>query len=532
MIGDSEKRQDDLLAYLEGRLDPEETARVRRLIETSDEWRADFETLQELVSDLEALGDSMDAKAPEVDLVDAVMRDVRRAGQPRLKTLEGGRPVRRRRALWATVAVAAVHLLVFGLIWYLRSSGPEDLGPLIARPEHEQPALVESPDQPVTAALQPELDKLEELKERLDQIEPMRIVTAELEGTAPPALADLSVGDILEARRNTASEGGGWEQLLQWAALAPGDAEAIVSDPESSPALLVAAAQALDPSAAEQALLTAVGHLPEDPYVHFALLKVRTAEPTAEPKAETQAGIQVLRDLDPENALSYYIEARLLLDSGDVAGALEALAEARELEEASPYSLESALYREGALVENGLGTDAAHVLSALTAGVDEYSFLTELGNDLLAYGQAMMDANDIGSAQEIFEAVQELGTQLETGATMQQEALAGLDIQQSANEFLEGLYTAIESVEGINMLAVQTAELIVGLEGIRDFFTALDQLFMGEEEPGFFSFVADVILLEGDVPVFDRLLQMGFGWLGPLTGAEAADAATVGETAS
>ena len=527
MIGDPEKRQDDLLAYLEGRLGPDETARVQRLIETSDGWRADFETLQALVADLEALGDSIDARVPEVDMVESVMAEVRRADRPRLKTLEGGRPARRRRVLWATIAVAAVHLVVFGLIWYVRSHGPEDLGPQIARPHLEEPASVESPERAVTAMLRPELDKLAGLKEQLEQIEPMRIVKRELEGTEPPALADLSMGDILEARRNTGSDGAGWGQLLQWASLAPDDAEAIVSDPESSPALLVAAAQALDPSAAEQALLTAVGHLPEDPYVHFALLKVRTAEPTAEPKAETQADIQILRDLDPENALSYYIEARLLFDSGDVAGALDALAEARELEEASPYSLESALYREGALVENGLGSDAARLLSALTAGVDEYSFLTELSDDLLAYGQAFMDANDMGPAQQIFEAVQELGTQLEAGATMQQEALAGLDIQHSANEFLEGLYTAIESVEGLNVLAVQTVDLIAGFEGIRDFFTALDRMFMGEEEPGFFSFVADIILLEGDVPVFDRLLQMGFGWLGPLTAPEAATAKPV-----
>jgi hypothetical protein len=72
------------------------------------------------------------------------------------------------------------------------------------------------------------------------------------------------------------------------------------------------------------------------------------------------------------------------------------------------------------------------------------------------------------------------------------------------------------------MLAVQTVDLIAGLEGIRDFFTALDRLFMGEEEPGFFSFVADIILLEGDIPLFDQLFQIGFGWLGP-----PADPATV-----
>jgi tetratricopeptide (TPR) repeat protein len=218
--------------------------------------------------------------------------------------------------------------------------------------------------------------------------------------------------------------------------------------------------------------------------------------------------------LDPDNALAYYLEAKLLLEAGDTEGALAALEQARQLEEASAYSLQAAAFREQALEQSGLAPEAAKTVTALTAGIDEYAFLMDLSDDLLESGQTFLAAGDIQTAQEIFEAVHQLGTQLEEGASLLQEKLAALDIQRAAINVLEGLYTAIQSVEGIEFLTTQAIDLTVALGEIGNFFTALDELFLGEGSTGFFTMISDVILMQGDLTLFDYLDQFGAALLG------------------
>ncbi|MCP4641743.1 MAG: hypothetical protein GY851_14975 [bacterium] len=505
---------EDLLAYLDGSLERADSLRVSRYVESSDETREELHWLTAVHRVLTELGATAEAHIGDIDLVDSVMSAVSRATTPGKVVSIDAAHVKRRAALrWASVAAAALLLIAGGLTAWNTWHGDDASGPV---------RIVQTPDDPdVDGPAVPDAgpgDQLAASKQLLDDqikrlasIAPVRPESDGIEAIAPPDIALLKTDDIVEARRNAAEDPNGWAKLLQWASLTPEQAATVAESADATPAAVVGVAADLAPDEAEELLLTAVGHFPEDPYVRFALVKTTSVrEAGLEASAQAALGqVALLRQLDPDNALSYYLEAKLLLDAGDTEGALMALSEARSLDEASAYSLESAAYRREALVSNGLEPEAAELLAALTAGMDEYEFLTELGSELLEYGEAHWEAGDVDSAEEIFGAVQTLGEQLEEGAVLLQEQLAALDIERAAIEMLEGLYIAIESVEGIETLTAQTMELMVGLESISELFQVLDTLFFSEGDGNFFNMISSIILQEGDLSLFERLELFG-----------------------
>lgn len=492
---------EDLIALIQGSLDSGEAVEVRALIETDPAYGGEYAYLAALAEDLDVMRRKAERGVPAIDLVDSVMATVHGADAAEPKVVPFDQKRRRAKLFW--VAAAAALAAVIGLVAYQSvRPGPGEAGPRIARPaipeQHGDPGSEPVEEQSFEVAKSTLATQLDRLAEQTGKT----AGTDELEEVSGPPLADVSMQDILDARREAGE--GGWQQLRKWASLTPEEAAEIIASEDVAMPAVVGAAVSLEPADAQQALLTAIGELPEDPYVRFAFVQVGAQAPeTAQP--ETLGEVQALHELDPDNALSYYLEAKLLLDEGNLEGALEALAQARELEGASAYSLQAAKYQEQALIERGLEPDAARMLAAMTAGMDEYDFLCDLGDDLLEYGQAALDAGQPESAQEIFESVQRMGVQLESGAAMLQEQLAALDVQQMANVALEGLYVALESVEGIEALTVQTWDLVAGLQHVEDFIAALDQLFLGKGESGFWNTVADIILLRGDLNLFGSL---------------------------
>ncbi|GMV93022.1 MAG: hypothetical protein AMXMBFR82_28000 [Candidatus Hydrogenedentota bacterium] len=524
--GELERIQDELIALLEGELSPEDTMRVEARIASSEAYRRELSWLRAAHADLDAMGRAFASQSPQVDLVQTVMSTISEAGRPKLVSIDAERARRRERGrTWLGVAAAAAVILgaVGYLIYAAMPPAPVD-GPgskeQLAGPGSDTPVVPGAPDYESLEESDTELARqrkefLEKRQKLNDDVE-LALSGGTIEETERPVLDAPSMDEILTARRDASDDRRGISRLVQWASLKREQALELAQDPDSSPQVIVGAAESLTAQEAAQVLLTVVGQNPEDPYARLELAQAYDEAEEPGTEAEAMGQLPTLYTLDPDNALPYYLEAKLRLEQNDLAGALEALRIAQSLPKASAYSLESALARAEALIASGLPADEAKLVSALTAGMDQYNFLCDLGKNLLEYGQDYMAVGDYDTAEDIFEAVQRLGQQAEEGASFSQEQLAGLDMQAAAIDVLEELYTAIESTEGIDQLATQTRDLVASIDQLSGFFDALDQLFFSEESSDFFNMISGWILESGDLALFDYLEEMGIS----LTGAQ------------
>lgn len=517
--GERERIQEDLLALLEGELGPDDAARVEARIVSSDAYRREHAWLQAAYADLDTMGRGFAARSPQVDLVHAVMSTISEADRPKVVSIDAAR-ARRREWGRTWLGVAAAAAIVLGAVcWILYGAMPRPdghdggTGNQLAGTSEDGNGVIPVPDLASDSESNSELarQRQEFLEKRQKLHEEIEVASADaaIEETTRPELDAPSMDEILSARRDASDDRRGISRLVQWASLKREEALKIANDANASPQVIVGAAESLTGQEAAQVLLTVVGQSPDDPLARLELAKAYDEAPEAGTETEAMAQLPTLYTLDPENALPYYLEAKLRLEQNDLAGALEALRMAQSMPKASAYSLESALAKAEALIASGLPADEAKLVSALTAGMDQYNFLCDLGKNLLEYGQDYMAVGDYDTAENIFEAVQRLGQQAEEGALFSQEQLAGLDMQAAAIDVLEELYTAIESTEGIDQLATQTRDLVASIDQLSGFFSALDQLFFSEESSDFFTMISGWILQSGDLALFDYLEEMG-----------------------
>lgn len=515
---------DEIVAYLEGELTADQAARVEESLRVSSEYRLEYEWLRAVYATLEQAGRAYESKIPQVNLTDAVLAEVFKIErQPKVVLDVKSSPAGKKRPWWrhavspfdwGMVAAFAAIVLVIGYVLYAgQFFGGDDTRDRTA--ESGLPAGTKSGTSVVSAG-DDSLKKLEQAQERRklakDSLSkhassgPMQ--EGGFESTEPPAIDGRpTVIDIVNARRDAAGGGAGLAKLVEWATLKREDAQRVIDSPDASPQALIAAAASLTKSDEEQVLLTAVGMLPDDPYARFELAKSLSED--SQKSAEAMAQLQAMPDLDQENALPYYLKAKMLLEQGDAAGALEALAVAQSKRTVSAYARESAQARVQALIAAGIPEDQAKMLSAMTAGTDQYSYLTELGKSLVDYGRTYMASQDYETAQQLFDAARALGSQVQDGASFSQEQLAGLDIQSQALDALQELYGRTGSTEEIEALANQTLDLVASIEGLDGIFTALQQLFSTDYGEDIWNTVSGLVLSYGDVNIFEYLSQMG-----------------------
>ncbi|HOJ32983.1 MAG TPA: hypothetical protein PKY35_07110 [Candidatus Hydrogenedentes bacterium] len=328
------------------------------------------------------------------------------------------------------------------------------------------------------------------------------------EAVPAPVLKGLTPDTLVSTWRRIGTDASAWTQIRQWATLSTEQAHDIFAAKQHIPEAVVGASAALLPEEREIALLTAIGHMPGDPAVRFALAKDYYGKPQ-ETTAATET-LNSLQSLDKENALPLYLEARLRLDSGDVSGALTLLDRAREMERASAYALRTAQFREQALVASGMSEEIARLLTAMTAGMDEYDFLCQLGHDLLQYGRYLADNGDTSSAEAIYQSVRRLGQQLNNGADFLPEQMAALDVERQAVVMMQDLYTALGSEEGVEALANQALDLIGRIEGIEGFARGVEEFLAATTDVNTWLQWADALLGNGIRPLLDMFRQGRF----------------------
>ena len=493
-------------AYLDGPLSEAEIAALEAHFAVCPECREAHEGLLQLGEELTNLGEAYTAGLAEIDVRDAVMSRLSEAGTAREPSNVHAFPGQssRRSRPWLPFLLAAGLALGFWGMAHLWLTPPDTGDPGVA--QAPEPTVHEETEPPPITVTERPREETETPREQMDRVRaavprtPAPLDQPAEEGE--PERKELTLDDILALRRHAAVDEEARNELQRLASLAPEQARAILET--GSPRAVVAASGALTSSEAEQHLLTAVGHLPEEPYAQFAAARnfATRDEMTPEESVIAESEAAALLELDPGNALSHYLMARLLLDSGDIEGALAMLASARELEYASGYAVEGAQFREEALRESGLAPGIARALAALTAGNEEYAFLYELGMDLLAYGDQYALAGDWQTARELYESVNRFGGQLEQGAAHSQERLAGLDMQREAIDGLQTAYEALGDEEAVFSLVDQTYQLVNSINEVREFFAAVDRLFAGDLETRELYWVFSTILEFGDLHLF------------------------------
>lgn len=504
-----EQYQDALIAFLDNALDEAAQTKLLAHIEQCDACRAEFAWLKQTAADLETIGKTLVEQAPEPNLTDVVMASLPGQGPPPLRVVEHEPgPPRSRHWSWSWVGLAAAAAALVAVYYF-------GLRPKIA--EHDRRKVREARDRAEDAPAKPNERRtnsgssetteprspeiLENLLADMDDSRQKNIESAEDDEFIPVDGPTLT--DVLNARRLAPQNEAALSRLTRWATLAPDRARELLASAELPPGALVGASAVLPADEREPFLMTAVGHFPREPYARLELLKASTER--EDPQVDVQAELARLSGLDPDNAMPYYFEARYRLEQGDLAGALQVLEHAGQLEGATAYPGKSAQFREQALIESGISPDVARMVVALTAGNEEHGFLYDLGQELLEYGAYFEGQGDLQTAESIYEAVQRFGQQVADGTDYSQERLAGLDLQRAAIDMLGNVYVELGDAEQLEILAQDTEELVAGIAAIRDFFYALNDLFQGNIEEGLARLIGDVILRVGDLNLFDHL---------------------------
>lgn len=459
-------------------------------------------------AELAILGEQAAQRAPKVDLVAAVMgtmhRDKVTQNAVPLRVRTGARAAqrgqgRRLSVPWAMLAAAASLLVGAWLITdamlrpahdasggsnsgqvasretqpvesQRRNGGPaqDTLVPVQANPVGEEHATLAWPDQ-----------------KHPDQPD-----------ETPNPYADLTLQDILDARRN-AIEGSGADRALlaHLASLSPEEARALLERSGLSTEAMLGAALFLPPDEAVNLLLSKLGDLPDDPYLRYALAKNLAEKDGADALLREQ--LAEWRRSDPENGMPYFMEAEMLLREQDIQNALLALEQAQALGQSYGYSAATARYRQQALMAAGMGEEQARLLAASTAGSEEYLQIREMASDLLQFGKYYESIGDYETAQRIYDAVQAFGQDVAVSATFVNEELAGLETQHDALGNLRNLYEVLGSPDTVQLLQESFNLLAMAFTDLRQYIDVYNQVF-ASGNLNWINDIATLVMNQGD----------------------------------
>lgn len=505
----------EILAYVDGDLDELNQARFDRRMAHDPRLQAEIAEYRVLQADLEALGQDLAASVPAVDLLENVMSALGTAEgfakvspfrtRPKPAT---ARPVRRTAGhrLWLGLAGAAVLILGLSLLAWLADVSMSSDKIQVAQQSLVPPASGRAGDDSNAQDRTASEDQSEFVSVPEPISEPKGGGPLELEDSGPktdtsePGTSQgLTLEQVLQARRKALLEGADRLSLMgQWASLTPEEARELIRKSGLSREALIGASQFLSPEEAEAVLKAAISQSPDDPYLRYALAKNYCQDNLH--SAEALEQLNAWSNLDPENSLPLYMEAQLRFAQNDPEGALGALDTASSYGSASSYALGAAAYGERALVANGMAPDVARFLVATTAGSTQYSNVTDLGRDLVRYGQYYESLGDYDTAKQVYNAVRQMGVQLVEGAALSNEQLAGLDTQVVALDAFQQLYSIFQDPASQMILTAAYNTVLDSLALLGSFFTSFDALLSGAN-PNTANRVASEVIRNGDLNI-------------------------------
>ncbi|MBI2432332.1 MAG: hypothetical protein HYV26_05625 [Candidatus Hydrogenedentes bacterium] len=462
---------------------------------------AERREIRQIEEQLIALGHSLTVAIPTVDLVDGVMQAVARTKPetPQVTPFKARpkgnvqlRTPRRRFVAWLPAAAAAVLLAVAGLAVY-RMQSTNSLPPENRYAGNSPPAT----DTPVP-------------RDGFPSIPPETGAGAgDIAGPQPPGARQsnprnhkyegATLKSVLDARRTAMmKDAEALASLANWAELSAEEARALLASAGLSEEALLGAAQFLSADEANAVLKAAVEQHPDNAYLRYALARNYDELQQYE---QGRAQLAAWSNIDSENSLPHYMEAEMLLSQGDLEGALEVLNNANDMARASVDASASAQYRQAALIANGMDPDVALLLAATGAGELEHTQLLSLGQELLEYGKYYEELGEYDTAQQIYQAVQQMGLQIDQNAQYASVRLAGADVQYDAVTALIDLYSISQGPEMQYLMETALDGIVGSLVEITNIFTQSASFLAGLSEAALLDAAAQ-ILQGGDSSLF------------------------------
>lgn len=453
--------------------------------------------------ELNNLGTLVNARIPEVELVEPVMEQVARVNSvPSTVTPFRARPavseprmVSRRRFSWPARlgwAAAAAFVAASGWLYFanLQQNAPAPQN--VARNASHEHTTVNSSQEPDLAEVRPFSEALDSSIAGNTGVSP---------GDTPGSRVKepVTLQDAINARRKDLISQGNDFQLL--ASLTDEEASSLLKSMDLSVEAVLGAAQFLSTDEAIAVLRAAIEEHPDDPYLKYALALNLEGDPKA-----TEERMQQLTQLaaaDTDNSLPQYMLASEYLAKGDMAQALDALSKGSSYSDASAYALESARHREAAFTASGLDRDTARFLALSTSGDAEYENIASLRTELLNFGAEYEKAGDYDTAQQIYNAVNQLGKQLYEGASMAVEQQYGLETQQEAILAIQGIAEIFQQPETVALLGDTLGVLASGIVDVTQYISARQQMVTNPATSGQMDWTAFLnhVMTNGDLNV-------------------------------
>jgi len=292
----------------------------------------------------------------------------------------------------------------------------------------------------------------------------------------PPALRNvgdvekepLTLQDVITARRRDLVNNS--RAIAAMASMSEEDAIALLKEMDLSVEALIGATRFLSTEEAIAVLRAAIAESPDDPQLRLALARNLGDDPEA--AGERIEQLTQMAAADTENGLPYFMLAAEYFGRGDADLGMDALSRGSAFEDSSAYALEGLRQHEAALIANGTPPDVARLLALSMSGETEYYDVEALRNELLDYGARYEELGDAETAQQIYNAVKELGYQLEVGADMAVERQYGLETQHEAILAIQGISEALQNPDVVALLDDSLNSLVTGIADVAGYIQA------------------------------------------------------------
>ena len=236
--------------------------------------------------------------------------------------------------------------------------------------------------------------------------------------------------------------------------------EATLGEHSGDPTYWVAAASLVqDKDAALQYLEEAARLYPKSAVVLSSLVEALMAKGQFD--ETTMAHIATLKQVDPANSLPDYCEANCLLQSGDIQGALQSLAEASLKDRFADNGMDLLMARYSFFFNEGCSDSIAMGLSAFTLPMSNMAMLRGIGRRSIEQAGDLISTGQYEDALRIADSVLRTGRKVSSSGRFLVYDVVGMALQESALSEQRRIY------EGLGN-AFQVEEIDSQLEAIKD----------------------------------------------------------------
>jgi len=290
------------------------------------------------------------------------------------------------------------------------------------------------------------------------------------EGPAHPGEKKEAKYDVDALKKMLASSGGNLDAAVHQIVTA----EAIdrtLQEHAGQPSYWAAAASlAPDQATALEYLKETAKLHPDSPAVLSALVSAQIA--AGQIDESTLAYASELKRLDPTNALGDCYAGQCQFQSGDIAGALQSLAQAGAKGRFSDDRIAMLMARRDYFLDEGLSDAASLGLSAFTLPLEHLGMIRELGNQSIEQARALSAAGRMDDALKVAQDIANVGRTVSSSGRFLIHDRVGIALQQAGLTEQRQIYEALGD-------ATQTQEIDSRLQAIQERSATIDTMVQG-----------------------------------------------------